>query len=160
MYLYGIEIWANALKYQCSYVLIVPLWNWNSSRRPSANWSMCSNCTFMELKYVEHRGSQGEASVLIVPLWNWNSALRDYQSRPAAVLIVPLWNWNFSTVVAELHNKFVLIVPLWNWNFGCTYNGTWHVHVLIVPLWNWNAIILLYEKGKDSCSNCTFMELK
>ena len=46
----------------------------------------------MELKYVEHRGSQGEASVLIVPLWNLNSALRDYQSRPAAVLIVPLWN--------------------------------------------------------------------
>ena len=33
------------------------------------------NCTFMELKYDEYRGSKGEAScVLIVPLWNWNLA--------------------------------------------------------------------------------------
>ena len=33
------------------WVLIVPLWNWNSQTKTSDEELDCSNCTFMELKF-------------------------------------------------------------------------------------------------------------
>ena len=36
-----------------SNVLIVPLWNWNIASSPFENSKVCSNCTFMELKFGE-----------------------------------------------------------------------------------------------------------
>ena len=35
-----------------------------------------------------------------------------------------------------------------------------HGDVLIVPLWNWNLANTLAVPAGNSCSNCTFMELK
>ena len=76
LYLYGIEIGIGSLNKASTIVLIVPLWNWNRrfyavSAKPSA----CSNCTFMELKYLMENSTRHIFTVLIVPLWNWNCIL-------------------------------------------------------------------------------------
>ena len=77
------------------YVLIVPLWNWNTRLEKEAgidtlvlivplwNWNFCPsgmllttcssfNRTFMELKYKSKGINKHLNNVLIVPLWNWN----------------------------------------------------------------------------------------
>ena len=57
-------------------VLIVPLWNWNIYS--GVLWicsTLCSNRTFMELKYQILKIMHYSTAVLIVPLWNWNLCL-------------------------------------------------------------------------------------
>ena len=141
-------------------VLIVPLWNWNSSGV---------------------RSLQTRQIVLIVPLWNWNTVTSPSAAFSCSVLIVPLWNWNhlrqstaqflfrFNRTFMELkfdkatrllaHNE-VLIVPLWNWNSEIREEEKKEKDVLIVPLWNWN-----YNENRRMTYhqyrfNRTFMELK
>ena len=75
-------------------VLIVPLWNWNTSRWVVCWLAYCSNCTFMELKFLWLCPYIGRYWVLIVPLWNWNQAKQPIEKLRPIVLIVPLWNWN------------------------------------------------------------------
>ena len=72
MYLYGIEIFF-VFWFKPSYsVLIVPLWNWNRHNLGGPAPDLCSNCTFMELKYDNRLRYPVVLLVLIVPLWNWN----------------------------------------------------------------------------------------
>ena len=148
-------------KHHCATsVLIVPLWNWNSSR-----W-------LLRLHILK---------VLIVPLWNWNKVLILLYLLAKAVLIVPLWNWNTcylrklvgrmrsNRTFMELKCKIlrnvgrsgtVLIVPLWNWNSLKRFCQFSLIRVLIVPLWNWNWRSPSVMQSARSCSNRTFMELK
>ena len=51
-------------------VLIVPLWNWNWHNVVVGLLEVCSNCTFMELKFIFMAIGAKAQSVLIVPLWN------------------------------------------------------------------------------------------
>ena len=141
-----------------SFVLIVPLWNWNSCGEGHMSRVLGSNRTFMELKWLQGIGRAQRLAVLIVPLWNWNcyggqdTAVHRCSNRTfmelklisslliflvCLVLIVPLWNWNGAGGVGVIIQAVVLIVPLWNWN---------ETRVLIIDL--------------DARSNRTFMELK
>ena len=118
-----------------------------------------SNCTFMELKFVEDQFcANWVCGVLIVPLWNWNEITVIFFFF-STVLIVPLWNWNLFLMISkklvlcsnctfmELKcwskstasaRGWVLIVPLWNWNRTSSLVMLNSPFVLIVPLWNWN----------------------
>ena len=53
-------------------VLIAPLWNWNLDSHLSILCRVCSNRTFMELKWYEYPLFTLVTTVLIAPLWNWN----------------------------------------------------------------------------------------
>ena len=53
-------------------VLIVPLWNWNSTVFKDRLEKASFNRTFMELKLIRWRRNTTVNAVLIVPLWNWN----------------------------------------------------------------------------------------
>ena len=78
-----------------SLVLIVPLWNWNSSQYGGVVYVDVSfNCTFMELKWRWAVFMVWTLRVLIVPLWNWNKKIVAITHHVTVVLIVPLWNWN------------------------------------------------------------------
>ena len=41
-------------------VLIVPLWNWNDQRQKRLGALWGSNCTFMELKYVNKTNAEAK----------------------------------------------------------------------------------------------------
>ena len=120
------------------WVLIVPLWNWNSG--------------------IGYSTAEPSA-VLIVPLWNWNFALLLCSLSHLVVLIVPLWNWNltyFATYCGAAPRFNRTFMELKFVGSDCLADS---IPVLIVPLWNWN-------RGEPSprtpwaCFNRTFMELK
>ena len=102
-----------------SNVLIVPLWNWNPVFTVHVTVSLCSNCTFMELKstnYPFERAAFKSSNCTFMELkWRaWTLSLTS-----SFVLIVPLWNWNIVEALGLLGSLWVLIVPLWNWNECC-----------------------------------------
>ena len=125
-----------------SFVLIVPLWNWNEESRFGITVGL---------------------KVLIVPLWNWNKFCRYMLRLEVPVLIVPLWNWNefmggapkppfFCSNRTFMELKWR--ITLWdNRRFKSSNRTfmelkymnsriiTWSSPVLIVPLWNWNHVI-------------------
>ena len=62
-------------------VLIVPLWNWNTTKSVINTYQYDSfNCTIMELKFGKRLLSRFFYSVLIVPLWNWNNEVKDIKT--------------------------------------------------------------------------------
>ena len=99
-----------------SMVLIVPLWNWNSSISDwDLNLLVGFNRTFMELKFVLLYHYLIQYRVLIVPLWNWN-----YQQNQTLVLASrfnrTFMELKFTSIHWQIRFSQVLIVPLWNWN--------------------------------------------
>ena len=141
---------------------------------------LCSNRTFMELKFGWRLTPPPLVPVLIVPLWNWNGGRPSYfclgccSNRTFMELKLtkafqygfgmPSSNRTFMELKLDwfywCHVRlYVLIVPLWNWNLVKNVFQYTPSRVLIVPLWNWN------NKSFDmpmpiSRSNRTFMELK
>ena len=120
---------------------------------------MCSNCTFMELKYNHFANLAKIADVQIVPLWNWNSPDTYSPSWTGAAFKLYLYgieirkrcdNFVFSNAF-KLYLYGIEIVP--------KDNGGWLGKVQIVPLWNWN-IGNNRASNNSLGSNCTFMELK
>ena len=81
-------------------VLIAPLWNWNEcfiyADSPRA---VCSNRTFMELKFYNSSFCIIYLRVLIAPLWNWNVQTAAFTRLKENVLIAPLWNWNYKRLI-------------------------------------------------------------
>ena len=76
-------------------VLIVPLWNWNDGGELGVSeQSRCSNCTFMELKFIILdffclKLGSSNCTFMELKLTNHWQLVRHHK-----VLIVPLWNWN------------------------------------------------------------------
>ena len=85
---------SNVTKMNYMFVLIVPLWNWNSEA-------------------LTERAS--DLHVLIVPLWNWNS-ISPLSSTEGASFNCTFMELKYSKVQAVCYAWIVLIVPLWNWN--------------------------------------------
>ena len=76
------------------YVLIVPLWNWNSCILDLIKFNLSSNRTFMELKWMyphESRLGITGSNRTFMELKLNTTKLGDLYYY---VLIVPLWNWN------------------------------------------------------------------
>ena len=118
-------------------VLIVPLWNWNRSAFLLAFCLLCSNCTFMELKWKT-------LCQICLPSKSSNCTFMELKltrsscfPATAPVLIVPLWNWNWVCnttygFVQSSNCTFMELKCCWStWCYSCWL-----------------------------CSNCTFMELK
>ena len=145
---------------QRHFVLIVPLWNWNTS---ASDFSKC------------------QLDVLIVPLWNWNLYWEVKHKQMPFCFNRTFMELKFTTPSPLSAKEKVLIVPLWNWNyhqiFACYlisgFNRTfmelkyhWSISVpkitavLIVPLWNWNFVDQLTPDTSILSFNRTFMELK
>ena len=138
MYLYGIEIRVSRTRWR----LLI-----------------CSNCTFMELKFIDFQLVKEHVKVLIVPLWNWNLWLQARQGHPCCsncTFMELKWftqiirnrqqrssnctfmELKFLSSLVRFYQKKVLIVPLWNWNADLFFVSPYCPSVLIVPLWNWN----------------------
>ena len=100
-------------------VLIVPLWNWNKCIKNRNGLIVCSNRTFMELKYeINHTYHLGK-KVLIVPLWNWND-YSDTAKTECSSSNRTFMELKSQKELAERLSVKVLIVPLWNWNLYAT----------------------------------------
>ena len=120
-----------------SYVLIVPLWNWNDVASAGINAFGSFNRTFMELKYV-----------LCLSFWKWCVRFN------RTFMELKLW-MQFLTLLGMM----VLIVPLWNWN------KEWGKNVLFS--WGFNRTFMELKLSIRSLTlsqnisfNRTFMELK
>ena len=81
------------------FVLIVPLWNWNTILPEGGGGYAGFNCTFMELK-------SEESELLIVATKSFNCTFMELKYTASErsetlilVLIVPLWNWNSEGLV-------------------------------------------------------------
>ena len=116
MYLYGIEITS---------IFLAP------------SIGICSNCTFMELKYLSREH---------VTVWQVSSnctfmELKSNESSPRALTLI-------SSNCTFMELKWKRLVT------RATF-----ADVLIVPLWNWNTESRMLL-GENIGSNCTFMELK
>ena len=137
LYLYGIEMRNNGSTILRNRVQIVPLWNWNTARR-----------LLNEMCYW----------VQIVPLWNWNDATAYADDNRWRVQIVPLWNWNNDDIIRNIQYG---VFKLYLYGIEMKYKEIQLANdvVQIVPLWNWNSIFFICPSF-NSCSNCTFMELK
>ena len=87
------------------YVLIEPLWNWNSVFGIHTKYRDCLNRTFVELKHHAATGHDGERlTVLIEPLWNWNCVFHDksgaipclnrtFVELKLAEAVADVWDW-------------------------------------------------------------------
>ena len=146
-----------------TWVLIVPLWNWNcgcaeeivawsslnctfmelkSTRAPRGHHVPARlNCTFMELKFHNVTFNLKAGIVLIVPLWNWNPREPSTPSRTPTRLNCTFMELKCESTFALYVSKLVLIVPLWNWNLG------WTDHVVTA------AVSLLYLYGIEIHDN-------
>ena len=119
-------------------VLIVPLWNWN---KWASTWdwkSTCSNCTFMELKFIHDHKVSGSASVLIVPLWNWNKGIR---------YLIAFARVSSNCTFMELKWVEFLDKTRQKFSSNCTF---------MELKWRNKGL----QRQTNRCSNCTFMELK
>ena len=131
--------WCRSSLRALSVVLIVPLWNWNSSSR----YGRGSGC-----------------SVLIVPLWNWNPSRRRYTTiaRSSNRTFMEL---KLTSSPTKYFDEYVLIVPLWNWNtlYNVDYlNGSNSSNRTFMEL-KFGNILMEFAKSPAG-SNRTFMELK
>ena len=95
LYLYGIEMTQGSnTQLTGKSVQIVPLWNWNGGFVKGLGNVACSNCTFMELKFV------------------WFPTLIFHQ-----LFKLYLYGIEIILRIFSLFNlRIVQIVPLWNWN--------------------------------------------
>ena len=116
---------------------------WHDKQRNNKN-ILCSNRTFMELKFWSRWLYYLCRNVLIAPLWNWNRYCQRPSYHPPYVLIAPLWNWNFLSRTSKADGISVLIAPLWNWNGRRRNTRGALLAVLIAPLWNWNVLIFSF----------------
>ena len=124
-------------QYWGKYVLIVPLWNWNSIPTYWRGPEPSSNCTFMELKWIL-------LAVLTILLVRSNCTFMELKCpySPIRCCESSCSNCTFMELKYVKQRRSV-----------------WSEIVLIVPLWNWNNYG--YNSYKDvESSNCTFMELK
>ena len=142
-------------------LLIVPLWNWNTTASPA--WA-------------------ASLRLLIVPLWNWNSCPSG-RSRPPATFnrtIVELKygkavgsctsHTTFNRTIVELKSEFKNFTASDNKAFNRTIVELKFRHdriasggllnLLIVPLWNWNVSGSVRRRLSTLTFNRTIVELK
>ena len=96
-----------------------------------------SNCTFMELKYVRGLLDTRSVSCSNCTFMELKYRIKLRYNEIWGVLIVPLWNWNakgkHQGLAAAGSNCSFMVLKYW---FTPKLNIAFDV--LIVPLWNWN----------------------
>ena len=104
-------------------VQIVPLWNWNTPGTRKEMQPTCSNCTFMELKYIGPLFKMSSVPTFKLYLYGIEMQVFWCADLMPSVQIVPLWNWNWFSTFIIMRFKNVQIVPLWNWNTCLLYTS-------------------------------------
>ena len=146
--------------YQHLQVLIVPLWNWNSTEWEVEQLAtVSSNCTFMELKCYHLAQAYGvavrsnctfmELKLILCINMHFKPACSNCtfmelkykkkreKAQKISVLIVPLWNWNRKRLFRFCFH-FSSNCTFMELKYVCFSVETRLYIVLIVPLWNWN----------------------
>ena len=168
-----------------SYVLIVPMRNWNRyGVIKDERDVLCFDRTYEELKQHFREWLRRICRVLIVPMRNWNPSHPQRFAHPGDVgfdrtyeelkrchpVPLPTSPEGFDRTYEELKHRstiekailtpWVLIVPMRNWNKQASGPNKVRLLVLIVPMRNWNMQSDIRSKLEKSSFDRTYEELK
>ena len=82
-----------------SFVLIVPLWNWNHAHMLRTCKGCSFNRTFMELKSCKEYAYNPRSFRFNRTFMELKFQARQFRMLQISVLIVPLWNWNINLLL-------------------------------------------------------------